>query len=829
MPRVWAVHMAATVAHALLNRYLGEYLDLSRTTIKIGFFSHEITATNVILKHGALAALLLPVDCCGVVKSLRVSLPLLSLGAKPVEIELSGVYCSASAKAGFSGGRPADAPLIEAAAPGETAAESAVGEEPPAPAPQGTVARLLTWTLRKMADNICVTLRDVTIKVVEICEATTPPLRLTADLTCERVFLESTDSAWRPTLRPREVGQPFTMYKRTGVEGLAVRLSVGSVRQPVAAPNNGGVEGGALVPTRSDLLLQTDLSVQATLDFQPDSAFMPERIEVGVVLCGRAPGAEGQGCAYTPASRHHGPPSLGALPIALELTHEQLLAVLFIAENIGANAGGGGQASALAPLAASADEATPAAPSAGAAESSQLPSLSVSVGIAPVRLFLTQHDGGGDGIGDGDGDGDGDGAATTALVLTGLAGEVNMTPDGSVELGVRLASLSLSCVTSADGVVDVVGRDSPFTPPAAAAAAIDADEEAGAEAAVENGEPPLFEVRVELSEEECSVSGRLRPLRAALVRPVLGRLAGLLGKRLPVCVGDGAAAFSPQAPTLPVTAAVPPPAPQERRLRVSFALESVRALVPVRCEDGAPCFEVSILGVDVVVADVLESEAKQRSASNAHSAANAAHLSVRSKIGLISARCRPWELCCRRGDGVDPGADAADAGFDAACGGGGGGPLVLHCADAQIDLILRSGAAERCEHNFVACPYDTSYTHGHAPRVARPAFNDVAGVTLLVNLPLLALKPSTDELSHAFWLIGHWFLSPTYYDYDWDQTTDYDDSAPVNTVLLGPHQWRGFDLVIRTPASLHTRRRTFGANPTLQSSLVVDIYQALRS
>lgn len=82
--------MVSAVLASLLNSYLGQYLELSDTSISVG---SEVKLKNVRLKESAFADLGVPIKCVhGKVARLEISIPWFSLWTKPTKIKLDGLH-----------------------------------------------------------------------------------------------------------------------------------------------------------------------------------------------------------------------------------------------------------------------------------------------------------------------------------------------------------------------------------------------------------------------------------------------------------------------------------------------------------------------------------------------------------------------------------------------------------------------------------------------------------------------------------------------------------------------------------------------------------------
>ncbi len=82
--------MVSTVLASVLQSYLGQYLELSDTSIAVG---SQIQLDNVKLKESAFSALGLPVKCVhGKVAKLVIKIPWLNLFTKKTSIEVKGLH-----------------------------------------------------------------------------------------------------------------------------------------------------------------------------------------------------------------------------------------------------------------------------------------------------------------------------------------------------------------------------------------------------------------------------------------------------------------------------------------------------------------------------------------------------------------------------------------------------------------------------------------------------------------------------------------------------------------------------------------------------------------
>ena len=84
------IRMVSRVLASVLQSYLGQYLELSDTSISVG---SEIHLRNVKLKESALSDIGLPVKCVhGKVSELTIKIPWFNLFGKKTTIHVEGLH-----------------------------------------------------------------------------------------------------------------------------------------------------------------------------------------------------------------------------------------------------------------------------------------------------------------------------------------------------------------------------------------------------------------------------------------------------------------------------------------------------------------------------------------------------------------------------------------------------------------------------------------------------------------------------------------------------------------------------------------------------------------
>lgn len=221
--------MAKSLLLSTLSSFLGKYVEgLSQENLKLGVWSGKLEFNNLSLKETALDGLNLPVSVRkGFLKTLNVKVPWSSLGSKPVEVVMDGIYLLAT-PLDLSVLKEEDIEKIILARKREllyatdimiNAAISKFEADLSEESSNSSSASYIQQLSKRIIDNLEVSITNIHIRFEDFLSVPKKPIAF--GITLNKIILNTTDENGNPTFYKRE-NNSKSVYKLASLMNLGI-------------------------------------------------------------------------------------------------------------------------------------------------------------------------------------------------------------------------------------------------------------------------------------------------------------------------------------------------------------------------------------------------------------------------------------------------------------------------------------------------------------------------------------------------------------------------------------------------------------------------------